>query len=166
MSQQPDPGAPDSRSFGEAAGDLIQEVEEGIQPPANDGVRDERSPLILPGVLALIFAGVVVWNLSLLSTSSPPLSDAEARRADGVLVFVATQAVQNFEATNGRLPVSLAEAGVEAPGLRFTPQGGGFTIVSEGSEAPIRYDGAKPLDDFLLRLGIFPPDVDDPGAVR
>ncbi|MEQ9570249.1 MAG: hypothetical protein RLN75_08685 [Longimicrobiales bacterium] len=146
-------------AFAAAAGELIDEVQSTIRPDEATVAPERRSPWVLPGALAVVFVAVAGWNVWLLQAASPRLTATEERRADGVMVFVATQAVEDYAADHGRLPERLEDAGLEAPGVEYTARPDGFAIASARGDAPIRYDRSERVDDFMLRMGIAPPDV-------
>lgn len=156
----------DSENFAAAAGELIDEVQSTIKDDEPAEVRERRSPLVLPGVLAIVFAGVLGWNLWLLQAASPRLSPTEARRADGVMVFVATQAVEGWAAEHGRMPENLDAVGLGFTGLQYAPASDGFSITSSQGEAPVRHDRSAPIDEFMVRMGVAPPDAESSEDIR
>lgn len=152
---------PDSRSdaFAAAAGELVEEVQSTIRDDEPETAEERGPSLARPIALGIVFVGVMVWNVVLLRANADPLSAVETQRSEGVLVFVATQAVEGFQAANGRLPATLSEAGIEAPGLVYTVRTDGFSIESATAEAPVKLEQGQDVDGFLIDLGIAPPEA-------
>lgn len=157
----------DSRdsAFAAAASELVDEVQSTIRDEEPTAAPARRDSLALPIVLGVVFSGVMAWNVVSFRSSAAPLSPVEARRSEGVLVFVATQAVEGFEVEHGRLPVSLDEAGIEASGLVYSVRPDGFSIasVASGTEgAAVEFEQGDQVDGFLMGLGIVPPEAMTP----
>lgn len=156
----------DGASFASAAGELIDEVQQTIRDDAPTPAAEPRSPWVVPGMLGVVFLAVAGWNVWLLQAASPRMTASETRRADGVMVFVATQAVEGYAAEHGRFPERLEDAGVDAPGLQYRAQPDGFAIAAAGSDVPVRYDRSERVDEFMVRMGIAPPESNLPETVR
>lgn len=165
MAHTPPPGRSDATAFAAAAGELIDEVQNTIQDEEPTARAERRSPWLVPGVLGVVFVCVAAWNVWLLQAASPRLSATEARRADGVMVFVATQAVEGYAAVHGRMPERLEDAGVVAPGLMYRAQADGFAISAVRDGAAVHFAREDNVDDFMIRMGIAPPDSTTPEIV-
>jgi len=62
-------------------------------------------------------------------------------------IFMYASKIEQYRATNGRLPANLAEAGVSAGGLDYSVQGSSsFILYAEVGEEPISYNSA--VDDL------------------
>lgn len=160
------PAGSDATAFASAAGELIDEVQSTIREEEPTAPPGRRSPWVLPGILSVVFVGVAGWNVWLLGAASPRLSATEARRADGVMVFVATQAVEGYASEHGRLPERLEDAGIDAPDVDYTAQADGFAIAAAGHDLPVRHERREPMDAFLVRVGLTPPDSSLPETAR
>jgi hypothetical protein len=159
---------PDGRSdaFAAAAGELVEEVQSTIRHDEPDSPEQRGPSAARPIALGIVFAGVLAWNVVLLRASAEPLSPVETRRSEGVLVFVATQAVEGYRAEHGRFPSSLSEAGIDTPGLVYSVRPDGFSIASAAEGSPVRFEKGQQVDGFLIDLGIAPPEalIVEPGG--
>jgi hypothetical protein len=95
---------------------LDERKRETRENAAQDG-RRRRSP-VLTVFAAIVCAGV--WLLPSFAPAvdlapSPTREDASAR----MNVFLAAQRVYEYQRANGRLPVDLAQAGVDSTGLTY-----------------------------------------------
>jgi hypothetical protein len=162
MSQEPHSADSRDSTFAAEASALVDEVESRIrhdQPEKSP----QRGPSVAPPItLGIVFLAVLGWNVVLLGEGANALSSVETQRAEGVLVFVATQAVEGFAAEHGRLPGTLAEAGIDAPGLTYSVRSDGYSIESVAEGAGVRFEQGQKVDSFLLGLGIAPPDAITP----
>ncbi len=152
---------PDARSdaFAAAAGELVEEVQSTIRDDEPEATEPRGNSMARPIALGVVFVAVMIWNVFLLQASADPLSPVETQRSEGVLVFVATQAVEGFRADNGRLPAALSEAGIDAPGLVYRVGPDGFSIESAAEGAPVKFEQGQAVDGFLIDLGIAPPEA-------
>ncbi len=164
MAEPPSPASPRHDGFASAAKELVDEVQDTIRDDEPETQEPPKQSLVLPLLLGIVFAGVAVWNVTSYRSGPAPLTAVETKQAEGVLVFVATQAVEDFAAHNGRFPASLAEAGIDAPHLVYTVGGGSFSITSTEAGVPVRFEKGEVVDDFLIGLGISPPDSTFPGG--
>lgn len=108
-------------------------------------------------IAAIVVCGVV-WLVPTLGTR--PVPEVSAQRADAgarLTVFFAVQRVREFETRRGRLPTTLAEAGVSDARLSYR-RAGGNTFVIGLSEAGMRWElpstaaDSAYLRDALSRL--------------
>ena len=159
MTQEPRPADSRDSAFASAASDLVDEVESTIGRDEPESTDRPGNALAKPIALGIVFLGVMVWNVFLLQSRAEPLSPVETRRSEGVLVFVATQAVEGFEAEHGRLPASLEEAGIDTPGLVYSVDPDGFSVASATADSPVRLEQGQEVDRFLIDLGIAPPEA-------
>lgn len=164
MAEAPRPTNPHAEGFASAAKDLVDEVQDTIRDDEPEAKEPPKQSLVAPLLLGVVFAGVTIWNVTSYRAGPEPLSAVEAKQAEGVMVFLATQAVEGFAADNGRFPASLAEAGIDAPHLIYTVSGDGFTVTSTEAGVPVRFEKGEVVDDFLIGLGISPPDSTLPGG--
>lgn len=91
-------------------------------------------------------AGRSVWVLRRpVVLGSPVRLETSARAA----VFLGVQSVELYRSQNGRLPVSLAEAGEEDLELAYEFQGESwYTLVATVGDVTVRYRSGESLEPF------------------
>lgn len=104
---------------------------------------------ILVGLLAAVC--IAAWIAPYPAATAPAPVDPKVERASSrMTLFLAAQSVTHFRAVRGRLPTSLAEAGVESALIVFNPGlDGSFTLSTHVRGQSVSYDSSVPLQSFL-----------------
>lgn len=104
--------------------------------------------LLLTGLTVLCAAA---WFAPYPTQAPHAPVDPRVERASGrVLLFLAAQSINHFRATSGRLPSSLAEAGVERNELTYEPRPDGSFVIETGSgPAAFSYHSYRPISSIL-----------------
>ena len=107
------------------------------------------SRYVLIGVLATLCALAWLAPYPAFSRYTPP--DPKVERASGrMILFLAAQAVTHFRATQGRMPASLYEAGVERADIQYTPGAeGSFALSIRVDNQTYSYDSSAPIQSIL-----------------
>jgi len=121
------------------------------------------------GVVALIFAAVVYYNVRLFTAEPAPLTPQQAEMSSGISLMIATQAVEAYRTEHGRLPESLEELGFPAGSMAYrvsgdeyelgASQGVGDTLTSSSEDGPMQI-----LEEMGITLGEVPSLPDE--AIR
>jgi hypothetical protein len=146
----PPPGSPDRRALLEA----FQEVVRTEQEKKSSSAPSVPSPtrwaywLIMTAVIAGLVAVLVVqpgWLFSKPIEEPPALREASLR----VRMFVEIERVDQYRSQMGHLPSSLAEAGADSTGLKYTHDSTGFSITGVNEGLSLTYTSPTPPRDFL-----------------
>ncbi|MCC6928460.1 MAG: hypothetical protein IT359_05645 [Gemmatimonadaceae bacterium] len=108
-----------------------------------------RSRGAVIGTLALLCAAAWLAPYPSSSRYAPP--DPKVTRASGRLIlFLAAQSVTHFRVTQGRLPNSLFEAGVDRYDIRYIPgTEGSFTLSTKVLDQTYTFDSSAPIQSYL-----------------
>ncbi len=100
-------------------------------------------------VLAVVCAAAWLAPYPESSGYVPP--DPKVERASGRLIlFLAAQSVTHFRATQGRLPTTLLEAGVDRYDIKYFPATeGSFTLSTKVLDQTYTYDSSAPIQSIL-----------------
>jgi hypothetical protein len=131
--------------------DLVHEAQEkatqrGLPPE----VPAKRHTFLIVMLLILILSlGSLVlfpqWYFPPDRVESPLLTDASLRLS----VHREILRVEEFKKTNGRLPVSLKEAGGGETGVQYTLTGDSYTLSARSGSMSVSYESGTSPDQFL-----------------
>ncbi len=132
-----------------------------------------RSPILNSGlglgVVAVIFAGVMLYNYRLYTAQPAPLAPEEAEMASGISLMIATQAVEAYRDEHGRLPESLEELGFPEGYVAYQVDGKEYELgASQGTADTMRFSSEQGPLGILQEMGLTlgePPSVPD-GPIR
>lgn len=120
-----------------------------VRPPSPPALT--RGPVL--AVLALAFAGVVVWNASAWSQEPEPIARPIQEQALGVSLLAARQMIEDYRERHGRLPLDLAEAGVPGGAFTYRVQGlGQYELFATEGGVAVRHDSEDGAEELLRRL--------------
>lgn len=132
--------------------------------------REPRSSPLLRGpglaVLAVVFGGVLAYNVRAFSSQPEALPPEEAEVSAGITVMIATQAVEAYRREHGRLPASLEELGFPAEGLRYSVDGNSYVLTAGEGESAVEYSPTEPPLGILEEMGVTVPGATDPDVRR
>lgn len=150
----PEPHQPERGKMRDAVADLMQEVKEKRALTAAEKLaaaavsqRRKRLQYLYLMIATVVFGSAVVWAIPRWKT--PYAAPAGAAAEDGArqTLLFAARLIEGFRASNGRYPDTIAETGVNLPGLTYTR-----TPTSWELSAPI--PGASPM---VLRSADYRP---------
>ncbi|MFN8667781.1 MAG: hypothetical protein U0164_11440 [Gemmatimonadaceae bacterium] len=108
-----------------------------------------RSRAAVIGTLAFLCAAAWLAPYPTTSHYTPP--DPKVERASGrLMLFLAAQSVTHFRATQGRLPSTLREAGIDRYDIKYFPAAeGSFTLSTKVLDQTYTYDSSAPIQSIL-----------------
>lgn len=156
--QTPLPGQPSpGEKMRDAVANVMQKVSEdkkaikaGVQAEHQQKLRRGRRAWLLLFLAALGLGISLAYGLPRWRQPFKPPTGAAAERDARRAIMFAQSLVERFRQGNGRVPASLAEAGVALPGIayRVTPDGyeisatvAARTIVFRSGDDPVRFRG-------------------------
>jgi hypothetical protein len=116
------------------------------------------------GLMMSVFAGFLLVAPPAWVVVNPIAAQAPEEQLLNVRTAIAIygQKVETYRITNGRLPSTLAEAGVTVPGIDYTPQGesylliasvGGQDVVFNSAVESLREWAQREVGDMSRRIG-------------
>lgn len=144
-------GQPDRRALLEAYQNLVRseqdrrESESHLQPaePSGHGFWITTSVTII--VLGALLVLQPAWLFTKMEQEPPAVSEASLR----VRMFVEIDRIERFRSDSGRLPATLAEAGVPPDGLIFNVEDGRYTLTGVNGALSLVYSSDTPPQTFL-----------------
>lgn len=104
-------------------------------------------------VLALAFLAVAVWNGRWYTeVRSPAFSSAELEDGLRATIFLTALSLEDHRARTGLYPASLADAGLDAPGLEYRRHEGGYLLEARGAGVEVSYRSGQDLRPFETAL--------------
>jgi hypothetical protein len=99
-----------------------------------------------------IFLGLTGWNV--WRSGRPPvvLSDAQLTASRRFSVYLAVEAVQDYQRINGILPPTLAVAGVTTPGLVYATAESSYTLSDTTGPTALIYRSGQDLSMFAAAI--------------
>jgi hypothetical protein len=89
-------------------------------------------------------------ELSPLAAQEPEAALASTQRA----VYMFAQRIEGYRMTNGRLPLTLADAGVSVENLEYSILGTDFLLTARVGGRDVVYNSSEPLQAWATRLGV------------
>jgi hypothetical protein len=111
-----------------------------------------RNPLVLPFLIALCLTASAAP--SLLPPLEEPLPPAIVEQGARLNLYLASLRVRKYRATEGRLPMTLFDAGVDSAGISYTRQDSSFELSTHVLGARMVYRSALPDSVFLGDLRV------------
>ncbi|HEX4932108.1 MAG TPA: hypothetical protein VFV33_02950, partial [Gemmatimonadaceae bacterium] len=104
---------------------------------------------VVVGLLALVC--IAAWVAPYPSAVAPGADDPQLDQASArATIYLAARSVEHFRSSSGRLPRTLAEAGVERAGLSLSLEPNGtYTLRAPTGADELTYNSATPLHSFL-----------------
>jgi hypothetical protein len=97
---------------------------------------------------------VVSWDVYVLTRPPETLPRAELEADLRIIVAAVVEEVDDFRATQGRLPRADEMADVLLDeGMSYTVEGERYVLVAEDGASRLRYDGSEPLDAWVEGVG-------------
>ncbi len=145
------PSGPDRRKLIEAYQDVVRSEREKRQsrPPLEPEPPRHRLAVFLSLVAVALAALLVLQPTWLFSSAPPPEPPAVKEASLRLAMFRAIELVNAYHQVQGRLPVSLADAGADTSGLRYERTADGYRLV--GTNGPVTLTYTSPADphEFL-----------------
>ncbi len=138
----------DGKDFGSLvskATEHAKERQEAIAAP--DQAPRARSPTPLLLALAVMFLGILAWNVWFFTMAGEPRPEFEAVALQAT-VYLAIQAIEGEVEETGTLPASLEEVGADEEGLVYTLSGDGYTLSATGEHGSVEYRSGDPETPF------------------
>ncbi|MGE0160453.1 MAG: hypothetical protein AB7T31_13665 [Gemmatimonadales bacterium] len=85
-----------------------------------------------------------------IAAQAPEEALADTRRA----VYVYASRIEGYRAMNGRLPQTLAEAGVTVEDVGYSLLGAGYVLTVPVGEDNVVYNSSESLTDWAARVGV------------
>lgn len=131
---------------------LVAEFLEEKKRAAADEKPGRRGPLnkhLLTAALALVC--VAAWVAPYPTSAATKPVDPKVERASArVSLFLTAQGVVHFRATQGRLPRTLTEAGIDGSAVRYYPgRDGSFVLQTSVRDHTLTYDSNLPAHSIL-----------------
>lgn len=121
-----------------------------------------RGPVVL--VVAVVFAGVLYYNVRSFSRPPAPLPPEAAEVSAGITVMIATQAVEAYRDEHGRLPASLDELGFPTEGLEYRVDGDSYELTVSEGETTLQFSPEEGPTGILEEMGITVTPPPPPGG--
>ena len=114
-------------------------------------VKRRRVPVLL--CLLILLSGFGTWNF-LRITRPPVLPAVQAEQAARAQLFLIASSLDRYREERGRLPVSLAQAGLDATGVEYRLEGGRYRLVARTGPMRITLREGDDKTPFAAALGI------------
>ena len=95
-----------------------------------------------------IFVGLTVWNAWTWARPAVVFTEGQMSASRKFGVYLAVEAVKDYQRTHGVLPTSLAAAGVVTRGLAYAPLEPAFTISDTTGRDAVTYHSGDNLAPF------------------
>lgn len=97
------------------------------------------------GLMLSVLAGFLLvappaWVV--VNPIAPP-ADEEVLQDRRAAVYLNASRIEGYRMTNGRLPQTLAEAGIDVEGLDYTLRGAGYVLITSVGERDIVFDSSR-----------------------
>jgi len=122
-----------------------QTVEDTPKPPFLS-----RPPVVVS--VTVVFLGVVVWNILMLTRDPTALTPREEAIAYPATLFAVSQSVESFRTAHGRLPSSLLELGFSSEDFHYRVSGNEYVISAVGTEKIHEYQSSDGIKSVLDRM--------------
>jgi hypothetical protein len=128
-----------------------REAEEALERPSDRAQRSRQPALIVVMVLAVAAIGYIwIARPSFVFGPAPvPPSRAEAEASLRFALYLERRRVEQYVASRGRLPATLADAGPLERGIRYERRDNQFTLTGERDGLTLTLTSAMRADSFL-----------------
>ena len=125
----------------------VEQLEVAMEEATERQKPKSRGPLL--AAAAVILAGVITWDIYVLS--QPPEIPLPADEAVDLRWFVAdvVELIEDFRAGQGRLPTRADLGDLLDPEFSYEIRGERYVVGLEGEGTRVEYDGSVPLDEWV-----------------
>ncbi len=100
--------------------------------------------------LAVLALYLLVFTPQWVTVDPIPAPDPVTRAQDlRLAMYIQAKQIEAYRIENGRLPATLADAGVVVPGVDYVPQGTTYLLIATAGETVLRYESSQSADDFV-----------------
>jgi hypothetical protein len=114
--------------------------------------RARSRPVMWGGAAIILFIGAYLWvEQPDWAFPNKPVVESDALKEAGLRIGMANAAqhLERYRHRNGRLPVSLDDAGAHGDGLGYEPSATGWRLVGRNGPIRLTLSSADPLPKFL-----------------
>ncbi len=141
-------GLPDRRALLQAYQDVIRTANEKPAPPPPEP--PSRLPFwITAATLIVTLTVLTFWQPPWLFTPDVKDSPAMVEASLRVRLYGEILRIERFQAGNGRLPGTLAEARGDSTGVKYEPTKTGYTLTGHSGALTIVYKSEIPPKQFV-----------------
>ena len=139
---------PDSPQTEPPPGTLVDEIVRRDAEIKNRAVRVAKPKSRLPLLMAVLAVGipVIAWNLIRLTRQVEVFTPAELQASAESRLLLTTVAIETFQDSAGRLPLSLDEAGLADDEVSYQLGTGRYTLTTHVEGRAIQYRSEESTD--------------------
>lgn len=136
----------------EVAGLIAEIVQRDVQARRErDRVVKRRRVPVLTFLLVLL-VGFGTWNF-LRITKPPVVPAAQVEQSARAQLYLIASSLDAYRTERGRLPSTLAEAGLDARGIEYTLEAGRYLLVARHGTSQVTFREGQDKTPFAAALG-------------
>lgn len=137
---------------GEVAGLIAEIVQRDAQArrERERQVKRRRIPVLM--FMLVLLVGFGTWNF-LRITKPPVVPPVQTERAARAQLYLIASSLDAYRDARGRLPSTLAEAGLDARGVQYTMEAGRYVLVAQHGVMQVTFREGQDKTPFAAALG-------------